>query len=414
MSLFGFGKKKKEAELAAQQAAEAEAAAAAAKQLEDQRAAHEGIEWPKVQPLNLFRITGSEQSPILEDQVSPERKEELGNLIYEEKLPLKLVSGLSMQELLFLMTAQELFHSRAPLRNFESNHRILYNEMLGRIRDAEKIYLLNDTNTNYPFLDHGYACIYLDRELAEKAAEAYKSQNRKLTVRECLQAGAGEAAGNLGIFDYLYYLGMEHIIIDNGLYRAHFRRSEIVAAPNWSEDTKVPPCNPELVYALLDFLGEIRWPVQYEKREQIAKAKEMRMLQAIREAEFIVPVQLQNDKPTEQGSPIDPGAVMVPSLRDPNGKEYLPIFTDGVEMAKQFSGQAVQAGRFKYPVILKMLENKDGFVINPFGQNVIMPKERMLSYEMAARASAAVKKAQQQAQQQAQQTQREEGEKQDV
>ena len=292
MGIFDLFGGKKSADRAAAEA-EQEAAKAHERRQKEQHEAHADLTWPTIQPLNPIKVAEDQAVPVAEitDPVTPERKNELGEMIYEEHLSPESVRFLSLQELLFVLTALEFYHAKAPLDNFQSNHRILYNELLNRIRDAQDIYVLYDQSTGYPFIDNGFANIYLEQERAQAAADIFGHQFRKLTVRECKGESSEEASSKRGFFDYLYYLGIERIIIDNGMYRAHFRRNEIVAPPNWSEDKKMPPANPALAFSMLDFLGEVRWPVKYEKRMQVLQAKELRMISLAMAGHFIVPIQ---------------------------------------------------------------------------------------------------------------------------
>ena len=391
LDLFGG---KKNAEKAAADA-EKQEQENLAKKLEAQKAAHADLSWPTVQPLNPIKV--AEGGPdSMEDPVTPERKDELGEMIYELQLSPESVRFLPLQELLFVLTAQEFFNAKAPLENFQANHRVLYNELLNRVRDAEMIYVLYDDSTRYPFIDNGFANIYLEKERAEAAAEVFGHQFRKLTVRECKGESGEDSSSKRGFFDYLYYLGIERIIIDNGLYRAHFRRSEIVAPPNWAEDKKTPPANPALAFAMLDFLEEVRWPVKYEKRMQVLQAKELRMLTLARLGHFIVPIQHEGPAEVMEDGRIrfnKDTKLKFPVMKNAEGQIFMPVFTDGVEFAKKFGKDGFEGGVFGFEDVLRFIQDKDGIVINPLGQNIMLPKDRLMALEAATRAAEAAKQA---------------------
>lgn len=366
--------------------------------IDEQKKAHEGMEWPplpKLNPVNVEKVT-----PLsVEDEISDERKDELGEMVFEPELSAESIRFLSMQEVLFLLTTMEQFNKKSELKNYESNHRKLYNEVLNRVRDAKTLYVLYDATTGYPFIDHGYINIYLEKEKCEKAAQLFAQQFRKLVVRECpVENDAEDAANRRGFFDYLYYLGIEHIIIDNGFYRAHFKRNEIVAAPgDWNSDnSKQPPANPGLSFAMLDFLEEVRWPVNYEKRKDVLRAKEMRMAAMAQASKFIVPMQHQGPAEVTENGKVKfnkDTKLRFPIIKTANEKSLLPVFTDGIEFSKKFKGSEWEGGVFTFFDILKFLQDKDGIVINPFGHNIIMPKDRMQALAAAAVAAAAAKNA---------------------
>ncbi|MCR4901547.1 MAG: SseB family protein [Butyrivibrio sp.] len=397
MGIFDLFGGKKNAEEEAVKAAELEQKQKE-QAVEEQKKAHEGMEWPKLPKLNPVNVEKVEPITI-EDELSDERKNELGEMVFEAEINAESIRFLSMQEILFLLTTMEQFNKKAPLTNYEANHRKLYNEVLNRVRDAKVLYVLYDGTTGYPFIDHGYINIYLEKEKSEKAAQLFAQQYRKLIVRECpVENEAQDAADRRGFFDYLYYLGIEHIIIDNGYYRAHFKRNEIVAAPgDWGGDNKKqPPVNPGLSFAMLDFLEEVRWPVNYEKRKEVLRAKEMRMAAMAQASKFIVPMQHQGPAEVTEDGKMKLGSdvkLRFPLIKTANEKNFLPVFTDGIEFSKKFKGSEWEGGVFTFFDILRFLADKDGIVINPFGQNIIMPKDRMQALAAAAAAAAAAKKA---------------------
>ena len=382
--LFGGKKASENAE------ANEEMNAASQKEKEMQAAmdAHADMEWPGFPKLNP--VNGQDLGDdVMPETVTEERKNEIGEMIYDDDISPESLRFLSNQEVLFLLTALEVFQKEAPLPGFEKNHRKVYNELLGRVRDAETLFVLYDATTGYPFIDHGFGNVYFEKELAEKAVAMFAKQYRRLMVRDIKVENPDDtAAVKRGFFDYLYYIGVENIIVDNGAYRARFKRSEIVAAPgDWNHEDAAPnPINQELNFAMLDFMGELRWPVQYEKRNDIVRAKEMRMLSLIRNSSFIVP--MMHEGPVEV---LENGLMKFNKdtkfkflmLNTKDDKHFLPIFTDGIEFSKKLRGSEWNAAVFKYQDILKFVNDKDGIAINPDGQNVIIPKERMLMLEAA-------------------------------
>ena len=397
MGIFDlFGKKKNEQENPEEQEKALELQKQ--KNIEEARAAHAELEWPRIQRINPVN-TKDAAGDTLEETVTLERKEEIGTMIYDEDLSPDTLRFLSGQELLFLLTAMEEFNKKAALPEFEKNHRKVYNEVLSRVRDAEFLYVLYDQTTGFPFIDHGFANIYYEQELAEKAAALFNKQFRKLMARKVPVENKQENGGKaVGFFDYLYYVGIENLIIDNGGYRARFKRSEIVAAPGeWNMgDQPQMPINPALNFAMLDFLEEVRWPVKYEKRDDVLKAKEMRMLALIRSGQFIVP--MQHDGPAEA---LEDGRLKLTKdnkirflvMKTSDDKQFMPVYTDAFEFAKLAkSTQGWNAGVFRYQDILKFVQDKDGIRINPDGQGLVVTKDRMMALEMAGQQADMMKK----------------------
>ena len=395
--LFGGKKKKAEEEALLQEQLENEKRLEKIQELKEK---HQALGWPAPTRINPVRVAGQEEE-LLEDPLTEERKAEVGEMLYEDEISTEAIRFLSMQELLFLLTAQERFQKEAPFANFEVNHRKIYNEILGRVRDAKMLYVLYDYATGYPFLDHGYINIYSDKEYAEKAAKVFEKQYRRLFVQSCKADNEAESAKDRrSFFDYLYYLGVEHFIVDNGYYRAHFKRGEIVAAPgDWGGVTDNSPKNPALVFAMLDFLGEVRWPVKYDKRMEVLAAKELRMAKAAQAATFIIP--MQHEGPVEVTNDgrykfTKDTKIRFPEIKSKNEKHFLPVFTDGLEFTKMFGKTDFKGAVFTFSDILKFVGDKDGIIINAQGEKIMIPRERMAMLEASAlqakAASAAGKK----------------------
>ena len=389
MGIFSIFGNKKNGESAEQEAEQAQSRKKANAK-EEAIKAHEGLEWPVIGRINPINTKESEGEKA-EETVPSEKKDEIGAMIYEEELDPEYVKGLSGQELLFLLTALEVFNKKAALPGFEKNHRLIYNEVLGRVRDAEYLFVLYDQTTGYPFIEQGFANVYFEQELAEKAAEIFNRQFRKVAARKCqIEDSNYKGGGKFGFFDYLYYIGIENLLVDNGGYRARFKRNEIVAAPGeWSGAERRPePVNSALNFAMIDFLEEVRWPVKYEKRNDILKAKEMRMLSLIRGAQLLVPTQHEGPTEVDENGRIKIGKdtklkFMVVKTKD--DKQFLPVYTDPFEFAKQGVTKDWNAGVFRYQDVIRFVQDREGIVINPLGQSVVLTKDRIMALEVAGK-----------------------------
>ena len=389
MGIFSIFGNKKNGEASEQEAEQAQNQKKANAK-EEAIKAHEGLEWPVIGRINPIN-TKDNEGERADETVPSEKKDEIGAMIYEEEIDPEYVKGLSGQELLFLLTALEVFNKKAALPGFEKNHRLIYNEVLSRVRDAEYLFVLYDQTTGYPFIEQGFANVYFEQELAEKAAEIFNKQFRKVAARKCqIEDPNYKGGGKFGFFDYLYYIGIENLLVDNGGYRARFKRNEIVAAPGeWSGAERRPePVNSALNFAMIDFLEEVRWPVKYEKRDDILKAKEMRMLSLIRGAQLLVPTQHEGPTEVDENGRIKIGKdtklkFMVVKTKD--DKQFLPVYTDPFEFAKQGVTKDWNAGVFRYQDVIRFIQDREGLVINPLGQSVVLTKDRIMALEVAGK-----------------------------
>ncbi len=353
------------------------------RQVEQQKKAHENEPWPQIPRLNILNIKDTKLE--VEDSISAERKDEIGQLVFEPNLTADQITGFTVQELLFLQLTMTVFNRKAALTDYEKNHRVVYNELLSRIHKAEKFYVLYDKRTGYPLIDGGFAPIYLEKDRAEKAAELYKAQFRDVLVME----RDGEAAPlkengarPIAFFDYLYYIGVENVVIDNGWYKGVVKRSEISAPMDWNSDPKkTPPSNPALAFAMTDYVSENRWPVKYEKRAEILQKKTDRMMLLIPKGRYIVPSRVvdvdpaaapevgpDGKKPTKQ--------VQFPAVKV-GEKMYLPLFTDLFEYTKKFGKTDMKPVGFEYRNLLRFVTGGiEGLIINPNGQGIVISAEK--------------------------------------
>lgn len=393
MGIFDVFTKARNEAKAEEEQKEKELLAKKEKSLEELKASYEGLGWPVIGRLNPVNIKGAEDS-VMKETISSERKDEIGQMVFDEDISPDTLKFFSPQELLFLLSALEMYHKHSPLPGFEKNHRKVYNEVLDRVRNAEYLQVLYDMNTGYPFIDHGFACVYFEKEMAEEAAALFAKQYRKLAVRQCLVEDK-ENPGKIGFFDFLYYVGIENLIVDNGAYRARFKRNEILAAPgDWGQDKNKMPSNPALNFAMLDAVAEKKWPVSYEKREEVVKAKEMRMFSLMRAGHFIVP--MKHEGPAEV---LEDGRIKIDKdskiefliIKTQDEKQFLPVYTDGFEFAKRNKGKEWNAGVFRFADIIRFVGDRDGVIFNPDGQGVILTGQQMMAIEVAAQQAEALK-----------------------
>ena len=385
MLFFKKKEKDKETQEEVQQAPEVDQRQ---QELDAIREAHKDLPIPTILPMFLNKLNGDDAADLPEDTIAEDRKKELIELLYVPELGRDTVEQLSTQEVLFLMLAMELYNKASELKNFSQNHRVLYNEILSRVRDAEQIYMLFDRRTGYPFLYNGCVCIYLDKDYAIDAANRFRKIMRDLEVR--MLPGEASENSDASAFAYLNFLGMNMCMLDNGKYRCRFRRQEIRVNVNFSASSEKqpqkPPMNPELSYALCDFLQEARWQVNYEKRDEVLKQKEARMLALLQRGIYLLPFQ-----ETEDGK----RGVLI--RKDKDGKQFLAIFTDEVELAKEQlpAGGGWKLRSITFPQLPLLMGNLAGAILNPNGHRIVIPAQQVAAALNAAKEAAAKKAAEQ-------------------
>lgn len=447
MALFDFfgSKKKAEAEQKIEEQKQEQHDEIVARQREE----HPEMHWPVMSPINMFvkkpgdptgapqgTATSSEtaaapqeeataavgeaatastapkpQPTVLEDPLSPERKDEVGSLVYEPVLKPEMLKELNLQETLFLEAALLIAHKQHPLENYEENRQKVRNHFLDMVRAQQKIYVLYDTRTGYPLLDGSFVLMYLEKEHAEIAAKLYAEQLRSVRIIEVpgMAADPVQLDGKIQmkIFDYLFFLGAENIVIDNGWYKGFLRRSEISAPFYINEDpAKIPPYNPAISFALMDYVGELRWPVQYGKRKELLQAKFSTVMKLVPKGTYILPFRTLDEEanagdPTAEGetaaasaTPTHDGRaettdaaaesaeatkknhrIQLPMVTL-NGKNFMPVYTDIFEFSKKFANSGFRPTRADFQTISRFMGNYDGFIINPQGQAMVIERRK--------------------------------------
>ncbi len=450
---FGGNKKKAEAEQKIEEQKQEQHDQAVKRQEEE----HKDLKWPGLMPINLFvrkpeekpHLTvvngsaGNEEAaetqetaaeaaaqtetqaetqpetnehPVMpvtniEDPLTEERKAEIGKIIFEPEIKPEMLKELSLQEVLFLEVAMVTANRMKALDNYEQNHQKIRNQFLNLVRSAEKLYVIYDARTGYPLLDGGYAQIYLDEEHANIAAKLYDEQLRMTRVIEVpgmsVNAERPDGKVQLKIFDFMYFLGLENVIVDNGWYKGFLRRSEISAPFYINEDPeKIPPYNPALSFALIDYVAEIKWPVNYGKRQEILQGKFNRIMQLVPKSTFIIPLRALDASSTNDDNPYehdDSASSDVPEntaaanqatedaeaaaadaqknnnriqlpVININNKNMLPVFTDIFEYSKSFGDSAFKPIRADFKGVNRFIGNYNGIIINPKGQGMVIER----------------------------------------
>lgn len=352
------------------------------------------------------------QPTILSDPLTPERKDEVGALVYEPTIKPDMLKELNLQETLFLEAALLIAHKQHPLDNYDQNRQVIRNHFLDMVRAQQKIYVLYDARTGYPLLDGSFVLMYLDKEHAEIAAKLYAEQMRSVKIIEVpgMAAEPAQLDGKIQmkIFDYLFFLGAENIVIDNGWYKGFLHRSEISAPFYINEDPeKIPPYNPAVSFALTDYVGELRWPVQYGKRKELLQAKFNSVMKLVPKGTYLLPFRNLDEDAANAGDQAADGAageqtatpthdgmaettdaatesaeaakknhrVQLPMVTL-NGKNFMPVYTDIFEFSKKFANSGFRPTRADFQTISRFMGNYDGFIINPQGQAMVIERQK--------------------------------------
>ncbi|MGN0371309.1 MAG: SseB family protein [Enterocloster sp.] len=309
-----------------------------------------------------------------------ERERELAGILFRKEITGPMLDPLTIPEAIFLLGTLKHFHSQSPIADYEKKGKTLYEAILGKLKKAPSLYVLIDEATNLPFVIGNTAEVYSGRELAEKSMEFYKTQFHKLHVQEIKRGDSG-LPGGLGLFSWMYYLGMERILVDNGGYKFLVDREALSPAPDFEKykGPTVPVANPSLRFAVATFLEEARWLVTYPEREENLKVKKEAMIGELLKCRLLVPMKYQGGKLAQGENVIrlnQGGTMSFPKIETKGKKLFLPMFTDWPEFQKAYRKEEWSCMVFGLKEGMR-IAGEDGIVINPLTENLVLHKEAL-------------------------------------
>lgn len=135
--------------------------------------------------------------------------------------------------------------------------------------------------------------------------------------------------------------------------------------------------NPELLAAMEAF------------RQERVPAKEQAMIEQVRKAKFVAPVQMEDlpaDLQLKQGETRQAQVRFVMIQRD--GKKFFPLFTDQGELARWTNAPEHKTILLTFDQYAGMISQQgsdaEGLVINPFGAALPMPKQQVMALHNSA------------------------------
>ncbi|MBE5962756.1 MAG: hypothetical protein E7256_15495 [Lachnospiraceae bacterium] len=325
------------------------------------------------------RKTEPQKEPSI--PITLERKNEIGPIIFEKEIKKEKLEDLNIQEVIFLIISLRHFREKFPQADFEQNEKVLYDNLIEKVKNAETLYMTFDKATHFPFINMGYVDLYSKKEYAEEAAEYYEKKNyRPLEVKEVKKDTSNQPQG-MPIFGWLYYLGMEKLLLDNGKYKMEIKREEILPPPDYSHLPKisVPVTNPPLRYAIINFFEEMKWRVNYPQRKEQVQQKENKMIEEICKAKYLIPMKQEGkaEKIAENKVVMkERGTILFAKLVNTEQASFVPLFTDWTEFQKAYDKKEWN-GMIVSIMDAITLAKKDGVVINPLGENLILNQNSM-------------------------------------
>lgn len=235
-----------------------------------------------------------------------------------------------------------------------------YSKLLYKVKNAESLYTIIDVNTSYPFIDScSEDCIWIfsKEEYALDAIEHYKKEYRNFSVLEI------ENKNQLSLFHEIYLIGATGIFIDNGCASCIVKKEDLLEMPSYENTPmiNIPITNPKLMLAHLKMVQELKWPVNYEKREENLNNLEKGLCDAINNAKFLLPVKDMPKGIDGSGKFVleKDEQISIPFLKGKDGANGLPVFTDWKQFRMVYNDEKIGGLIVVYKELIEMVTRGD-------------------------------------------------------
>lgn len=203
---------------------------------------------------------------------------------------------------------------------------------------------------------------------------------KKYTERKVLLKGIQyKNAQFLQFFSSLFTIGVNELVFVNEGSTTSIELDSLVKRPDYSKLKKeqVPILNPELQLTGLYFMQEASRPVPNEEKENLKELEEELAANMVK-GKYLVGIEL-NEGPESDAEKLKNKQYKLPILKNKNGDVLQPIFTDPVEFQKFARGKNLKAIGVPFADLSKlMVKDAKGFMLNPAGYHIMMPKELLV------------------------------------
>ena len=339
------------------------------------------IDFNRISGLTMEDLQGvpEENENDLEAVKKAGERDELSALVAGEgTLSEALLVPLSVKECIFMICRLQQMNEQAEMSDYNEKGQLLYDAVVEKLKMSSSLYILLDKGTGLPYIIEGTVDVYSEEILAKHALHFYENQYHKsLILKEVPKKNSG-LPGRISLFAWLYYLGMEKLLINNGSYQLLMNRSDFLEDPSEEKGAElpVPVSNPALRFEMADLLGEVRWPVSYPEREEKIAAKKNAVLNELVKSKLLVPVKYngdlnvgQNSLSAEQGQ-----GLILPRITNKQKKAFLPLFTDWMEFEKAYKRNDWGCVVFSMADAIRATGG-DNIVINPLAENLVLDRE---------------------------------------
>lgn len=263
----------------------------------------------------------------------------------------------------------------------KTNDKTYFDRIIYKIRTEPKIWTVYSPVTENHYLDYvkgaPTAFIFSEYDFCEDFKKYLGASNIKTQTEECV------LNDRESMFSDMYRSGIELVVVDNGRTFLYVNLSDIYAEPDYSQlpTEERPISNPELVRDADRFF-------QLFDSGKNGKNIESLMMKDIYNGKYLLPIisdkNLNGTKELHKVCTGEGQMLNIPALIMKNGQNYIPVFTDWIEL-KRFDGEKICDGNvITFKDIEYFCESGARVSINPFGFNMIIDKNVIPSIKRAA------------------------------
>lgn len=314
---------------------------------------------------------------IEKGRLSEERRKEISQMVFD--INPEELSKCNIQELLFAHFTT--VHCKGKHKEtdkeyayFEAREKMFYNNIVSIVKNTDVIYTVYSTATNHPFVSQHGAWIFSEEGFANNCVmHMEENEGISLTVK------AMDTEDFVLFCANLYRIGVSLIILDNGEINIQLKKTDFIPDPEpvTKEGATAPVINPELQYYLLNYCQLYDQSQKRKIDPRYIKITEAKICQIIKTAKFLLPVIVDKEvlEQAAGNTTLPKGTnVQFPVLTQEDMGNYIPLYTD----INEYNSGTLDIGKYTtaiypYEVLKNMnIKNAAGFVINPFGVNMIL------------------------------------------
>lgn len=239
----------------------------------------------------------------------------------------------------------------------------------------EFTYALFSQGTKMPFITcdketfNDQVWVFVNEDQAKAAGQKRLEENQdvllvaRITNKQLLR-----------FYSSLYLLGINEVVFVEEERTTKIPLERMVRKPQYTKlpKGKHPLTNPQMQLTGLYFMQELHRRKPNKEKPKLRELEEEMAVNLVR-SKFLMALEVKGEKREPDGS-----NVMIPCVRNPEGKMFQPIFTDMDEFNKFNKEKKFQANVLDFVNIEKVLgKNVEGIVLNPQSMNIVILKNKI-------------------------------------